>query len=252
MATEETMKVKIAKLLAKAEGTSNEHEAQTFREAAEKLMVKWGIEQADLESRGEVARDKIEHRVYDCPGIYGFALQRLASNIARGLGALEVLVSKRYDYSKGKRSEIQTVYVIGHTGDLDRFEMLFHSLQLQAITAMNSWWKSSEERHYFTSMEGFKARRQFVMSFGQAVHTRLKAARQEEKVAGHISHGAELVVLDKSKAVENFTQQTFNPVASRSRGVHGSSSGRAEGHAAGMRAGLGGKGVGGGRGQLGG
>lgn len=254
MATTETMKEKIVKLLAKAEGTTNEHEAETFREAAEKLMVKWGIEQLDLEVAGKVQRDEIVHRVYDAPGIYGFALQRLASNIARGLGNLEVLVSKRSARNdKGKFVDIATVYIIGHTGDLDRFELLYNSLQLQAITAMNRWWKTSEERYYLKGMEAFKERRQFVLSFGQAVFTRLVAAREAEKTSGHVSHGAELVAVDKGKAVKAFTQAKFNPVSSRSRGVHGGGAGgRTAGHAAGMAAGLGGKGIGGARGQLGG
>lgn len=53
------MKDKIAKLLAKAERTDNEHEAETFTASAHKLMLAYGIELAELESAGEVKPEEI-------------------------------------------------------------------------------------------------------------------------------------------------------------------------------------------------
>lgn len=248
MADIESMKDKIAKLLAKAERTTNEHEALAFREAAEKYMVKWGIEIAELESRGETKPEEIISRVIDLNGIYAAAFSQFAYSLVKGIGNLQMLKSFRYNE---KHKKVPTVYIIGYISDVDRWEMLYNSLYIQAMSEMNRWWKSSSEREFLSGMEGYKARREFIMAFGRAVGTRLAEARREEKKTGGISTGAELVLASKEKAVNDWMYSQYSIGRSRGRGIDSSYYGRDEGHAAGSRASLGGKGISGSGSEIG-
>lgn len=230
------MKDKIAKLLAKAERTDNPHEAQTFTEAAERLMIKWGIEAAELEAGGTVGAEEIVQVIRTARGSYKQALLTLATTTCNGMGGLNVLQSKR-------GNEIY-VYIIGHKSDVERAEMLLNSLELQALSAMKTWWKSAPERHWLTSMESFKARRQFIISFGYEVGRRLQALRTE--VVAEAQAGTALVLSDRKERVDEWMHSQHNVRKSRSR-LHGSYAGRDEGRLAGRQANLGEKGVRGGR-----
>src|SRR5688572_13087718 len=92
---------KIAKLLAKAEGTNNPLEAETFMRKAEELMLKHGIERAMLEDRkpGHVRQEIIVRRIH-IPGGHGYAMAMV--NIGHAIGPSFSLKTLQSNLGEGR------------------------------------------------------------------------------------------------------------------------------------------------------
>lgn len=235
---QQSLKDKIAGLLAKAERTDNEHERDAFNAKAESLMIKYGIEQAELEAAGEVKPEEIIEVRIPFTGIYNMVMPDFVHTVARSLGNLSVLQSTSWD------KKTRTAYVIGHKSDVEAAQVLIASLQLQAMSAMKRWWKSFDDKVWMSNMEQYKARRQFIISFGYGAADRIKSERRTEEATA--STGAALVLASKQDRVNDHVQQTYNPKKSRG-GVQGGMAGHSEGRAAGRQANVGTTGIGGGR-----
>lgn len=243
---------KIAGLLAKAEDpAATPAEAEAFSRKAEELMVKWGISDAMIAAKrsGEEMRQekivehrhKIHHRYYQ-------AEVMLINSIAQGVGTVRLLKRDEYNHTS-------YVYLIGYESDLLRVETLWHSLWLQANTAMKKWW-----REYKQTAEGqartksslvFKDRREFLLSFGYAVRTRLRDMYRKEEQAGE--PGTAVALVDRGQQVNDALKQMY-PHTKSSRGMQtsGSWAGHTAGSKAGKNADLGNRNVGTGRaGELG-
>lgn len=228
----------IALMLAKAESTTPA-EAEMITKRAEKLMVRHGIDEAMLQASktGKAAKteDIVEKRVTFKSGSYGPAYIRLAQSVASGLGAVRMLqASYRGSY---------TAYLIGHESDVDAAIMLIDSLKVQADSAMASWWANTGkyELEWGGRQEQWKARRQFIISFGYAVQTRLIETRRQtvkEMEAETGATGTDLVLVSRKELVDARVGQMY-PKLGKARGIDGSSAGRAAGNAAGQRANLG-------------
>jgi hypothetical protein len=225
---------KIEALLRKAEGASTAEEAEAYSKAAERLMIKWGIDDAMVAeaATSKVTVEAIIEKTEYQEGRLHMAYQMLAANVATGLGNLKVLQTRHPNKTR--------THIIGHESDVARFFTLFHSLKIQADGAMREWWKTEKEQHrgWYGEVdqgESFKARRQFIISFGWAVNERLRTARTAEVE----SAGAELVFVGREKRVDNFVSELY-PKLHRPRGrkMQGSWSGQAAGRAAGARANL--------------
>ena len=234
----DSLKDKIAALLAKAERTDNEHERDAFNAKAEQLMLKYGIEQAELQAAGKVKPEDIIEIRMEFGGSYGIIMPTFIHSVARALGNINVLKSKSWD---GKK---YYVYVIGHKSDVEAAEMLINSLQLQAMTAMKRWWKSYEYRPILSGMEAYKARRQFIASFGQGAGDRIRSERKVEEA--NVSAGTALVLVGKKEAVDKWMHEQHNVGKGRG-GAAGSHHGGQAGRAAGRQANVGTTGIGGGR-----
>lgn len=232
------MKSKIEKLLRLAE-SSNPHEAELATRQAERLMVKWGIDEAELDAKGQTREEVIEfHRTY---GPNSRAWVPFAHAVCMGLGNIKTLKMKL----NGTRVRF---YVIGHKSDVERADMLLDSLEIQAERAMLSWWATYEQKHFIEKSQWYKAKHQFLISFGMEVGRRLKEMRTEEVVER--GTGTALVLASREKVVESWMHQNHNVRKSRGR-LDGSAHGRVAGQAAGRTASLGEKAVGGGRTALG-
>ena len=227
---------KIAALLAKAEATDNDHEAEAFSAKAEALMIKWGVDEAMLAAvAGNNNPEKIVKADLEQTGVYHTAWMMLANNIAIGLGSLQTV--------RSTWKNTTMVHVIGHESDVARFRMLFESLKAQADGAVKHWWKLN--RDSFTDWDGtvdqgtgFRARRSFLISFGSVVNRRLRAERREVVAE---TTGADLVLVSRSKRVEEALGDFFPRLGTgRASRMHGSAAGHAAGRAAGQSANLGG------------
>lgn len=227
---------RIAKLLALAE-SSNPHEAELATKQAERLMVKWGIEAATLE-QGKT--DDIVEVSRNYTGPYTLAEIGFVQHVCLGLGNLRFLQSQYKDQ--------RTAYLIGHKSDVERAEMLLNSLEVQARAALWDWWRTAPERTELSGWDGYKARRQFLVSFAYEVSRRLWDLRKETiEETGKSS--TELVLVSRQEKVDQWVDETY-PDLRRTRGMHGSSFGASAGRAAGSRASLGEKSVGGTKGAL--
>lgn len=223
------IKSKIELLLAKAEGTDNDHERDAYTAKAQRLMLEWGIEEADLEARGEVKPENIVEQRRTYRGQYSMAMPGFANDIARGMGGLKIIKS-------GSKSTWQ-VYVIGHVSDVENFWAMMDSLERQALLALKSWWATTPDRQWLcTATEQWKARRGFLMAFGTTCGRRLGSLRTE--VQQEATPGAALVLVSKDERVAAKVGEMY-PVLKNGRSLDAGSTGWGAGRAAGMKANIG-------------
>ncbi|MEU9605428.1 DUF2786 domain-containing protein [Streptomyces sp. NPDC048057] len=234
MTTNQNLKLATIKaLLAKAEDpAASPEEAQAYFTRAATLMAKYGIEQAMLaEARPET--DELTYRSFDIKGKYVPDRAALLFSITHALGAQGIYWS-RIDREGGKR--YRKIKVYAHQSTLDRIEMLFSSLQLQALNGM-----AKARPMYGESVTAY--RKSWMAGFSSTVRKRLAEAEEaalQEAPAQAGGSGAELVLVKREAAVERFFKQAHPEVkASPRRRLTGN--GWHDGRAAGERADIGGR-----------
>lgn len=232
MSTATSIRKRVEKLLRLAE-SSNPHEAELATQKAEALMIQWGIEVAELDAESDQREKIIEKHRYYTTNSRGWVL--FVSAICRGFGGIQVL---RMNITKSK----VRLYVIGHESDVERLEMLLDSLEIQADRALASWWSSYDRKNSMPKSQWYKAKHQFLGSFGQTVGLRLEERRQEQ--VAERGTGTELVLVNRDEAVQDWMHQNHNVRTSRGR-YQGSYHGASAGAEAGRNASLGEKGLGG-------
>lgn len=231
------MKRKIAALLAKAEATSVEAEQHAFTEKAERLMIRLGIDAAELEAAGHATVEDIVQETRVWRTIYAPTMAVFAFRVGTAYGHLNFLQSRR-------AKDFVRTYVIGFTSDVEQFLTLLDSLHLQVFAALKQFRKDNRyDRQCNTIHENFVVDRSFIEGYADSVAYRLRSMRvTEEKTA---TPGAALVLVGKEERVEAWTaEQHPNARSARQVNRQQSWSGRQAGSAAGERASLGGKGIG--------
>lgn len=228
---------KVRKLLALAEDpAATEHEAVTYTAKAAQLIADYGIDQALL-AQADPASDPVGDRVLTMDAPYAADKADLLSTVARRLRCRAVQRTRRRD---GRRE--LSLHLFGHHSDLERTELLFTSLLLQAATGLSRTPVPPDEH---------KAafRRSWLAGFRMAVGDRLADAerRAEAQSAGRFrasGTSTELVLADRSALVEAALHDAYPRLATaRPRQLSGS--GGAEGWVAGRQADLGERRVGG-------
>lgn len=229
------MKTKIAKLLSKAERTSNDKERDAFNAKAEHLMLKLGVQKAELEATGDVKPEKIVEVTRDFPGYYSIVMIPFTVNVAGGFGNLTVLQQNLHN------TLTRRAYIIGHEMDVQQFTTLLDSLSVQVMHALHVWQKENiEERRDLTDMEKYIQHRSFISGFGREVGARLADERvQEEELA---SEGAALVLASKQSRINSWMEETYPKIGNAKGGARQwSSRSAAAGRKAGAKADLGNK-----------
>ena len=209
---------KIAALLAKAQSTDSAAEREAFTEAAERLMVKWGVDDAMLDAAADsrAPRAKIEQRRYRVEGTSAALLAELvASRVVAGLGPMRGLISRGSPYW----------WAVGYTDDLARVEMYVPHIVRQA----RAGWKTHLRSHYANERD----RVAFFDAFGWAVRGRLEKMFREEVPEPASGGGAALVIANRADAVDEFV----NVPTARPRRAFGHT-GATAGYEAGMAADL--------------
>ncbi|MBD2829838.1 DUF2786 domain-containing protein [Streptomyces globisporus] len=209
---------------------SREESESYFAKAAE-LMAKYGIEQAML-ADANPGRDRPADRVIQVEGGYVVDRIDLLFSILRPLG----LQGIRLRGANGKLGA--EVHVFGYEADIQRAELLFTSLLLQAFNGMRHgrpMWGESVIAY----------RKTWLMGFSRAVEDRLEAAEARargEAVDGANGRSAELVLADRASVVLASYRAAYPKTQGRKRSVVGS--GFSAGGRAGNAADLGGTRVG--------
>ena len=186
----------IAQLLAKAESTTPE-EAEALTEHAERLMVKYGIEQAIINERraqSGKADEKIIQVGITFTGAFRLEYAHLGHMVANGLGSLRCLMNTF-------KNKSATLYLIGYESDVKQAGLLIASLQVQAVVATRAWWKvNKQDFSMASSYDQEAARRSFVRGFGTGAGNRIHESRNQEiKEAGT---GTELVLVSREAKVQ--------------------------------------------------
>lgn len=238
----EAMLARVRKILAKAEDpAATAQEAETYTAKASELMAAYGIDRALLAAR-DPSLDVVGDRVIVLDRPYAAEKAQLVGQVALALGCRVV---RRTRYPDGGKE--LSVHLFGHRCDLQRVEILFTSLLLQAMqtltrTPVPAWDHPAAFR------------RSWLSGFSTAVARRLERAERaaaeqaEDRFAAH-GTSTTLVLADRSAAVEAIRDATYPDLQTASaRRLSGS--GGALGFAAGQRADLGTTRLGGSRPQL--
>lgn len=234
----------IAQMLAKAESTTPE-EAEALTAAAEKLMVKYMVDQAVIDARrakSGQASEKIITKLIHFTGAYRGEMLHLSDMVGMGLGTLRVL--QQTGNNNGKTF---TTWLIGFESDVAQAEILINSLQIQAAVAVRAWWKENKEEHSWrNAYEQEKERRSFVHGFGTGAGHRIRESRLT--VISESKTGTDLVLVDRKAKVNAHIEETMKTGKARGRTATGGGSAGIEGYKAGQNANTGTKSVSQGRG----
>ncbi|OAN42656.1 DUF2786 domain-containing protein [Microbacterium sp. H83] len=215
----------IAKLLAKAESTTPE-EAEALSEHAERLMLKYGIEQAQIdERRGRLGQgqEQIVNERMLFTGVYAKDLREIGIGVATAFGVVRPLLAEH--------PPIAALHLIGHESDVRQVQTLTASLQVQAMVAMRDWWV--EHRALFVGHRESvrrRARSGFLRGFAVGVMSRIEESRRT--VVEESGSGTELVLVSRRRRVDDAVNEIGTVRGRARRGAdpgafaHGHRSGR--------------------------
>lgn len=200
----------ITKLLAKAENTPFPAEAQAFQEHAERLMVRYGIQQASIDAEagkaGKPQEPMAEERV-EFRGSYRVGQARGFTEIALAFNTVRVL--------QATSSSTKILYLIGAESDVSQMLRLFASLQVQLQSAMASWWLDYPFKPYLSAQEKTLERRQFQLGFLATVAGRLRSIYQDELDVG--AAGSELVIVGRKDRADEHVKLLYPELRSARR-----------------------------------
>lgn len=187
-------------LLAKAESTTYEAEAETFTAGAQALMARHSIDAAMLAATQRTPSGPVMRRLgvdnpYESPKV------SLLAGIASA------------NYSRAVWSkDLGHVTLIGHPEDLDAIETLFTSLLVQATTTMAQQGTRTDARGRSRTAA---FRRSFLVAFAQRIGERLRETSEAEVATAAAeqreSSGTDLVPLleERRDAVDDTVDEHF-------------------------------------------
>lgn len=203
---------KIRALLAKAESTEFDAEADAFTAKAQELMVRYRVDRALLEAGENHASARPEGRRIRVGNPYADAKAALLSVIADVNGCSAVW-SKHAGYST----------VFGFEGELEGVEELFTSLLIQATGAMR---RAGARQDGYGRSRTTSFRRSFLVGFAIRVGQRLRETVDATVEAADSESGLALVPVLAARAdaaraaadAEFGHTRTFSPSASDGEG----------------------------------
>lgn len=227
MAEQNGKLAQVRALLAKAEATEYPAEADLYTAKAAELITKWGLEEA-LSEAAEQVRLVAGDRVIFMEGNYQREKASLLHGVARGMGLRAVTIT-----GTNRRNGGMAVHLFGMGGDLDRAELLFTSLLVQAGQQV----AVARPDFYWENVAAY--RRTWFEGFREAIETRLADAR--EKAVAETGPGTDLVLVNRSALVDQRVVEVYPKLRNTRRNLTGS--GREHGYRAGQRANISGTAV---------
>lgn len=236
--SDDALLARVRKLLAQAEDPSvTEAEAESFNTKAAELIARYGIDQAMLAAEQKTA-DAIEQLTITIDNPYSHDKARLLGYIAFPLRCRAI------QYTSGK--SVRKVIVVGYRSDLERVQLLYTSLLLQATSQLTRIRPGDGASRYRESTAAY--RRTWFAGFAHAVYARLHTAERQAAHDGAASTSTgqttALVLRDRARDVADAYERMF-PHAKSTRTRRLSGSGYDDGHHAGQRANLNNTGIGG-------
>jgi hypothetical protein len=200
---------KIGKLLAQAEGTSNEHEAEAFVSRAQELATTYAVDLELARSRQAARRLKAADDAFEQRTL---AVGERGRRGNRQLVTLYLVVAQANDVMVNVAHDSTFVIGFGYGPDLDVVERLWASLATQMAAAAGRRLRAGE--HQAARVAAVSWRLSFYEGWLHAVQTRLERARARalEQPAEGGSSGA-LVLRAKTERVREFHDR-----ASQARG----------------------------------
>lgn len=233
--TTDAMLRRVQLLLAKAsDPAATPEESATYMEKATDLMARYGIDQALLNAQKPAGqREQVTTKRIWPPAPYAREKRNLLGWLATPLHCKAILVGPE-------------IMLFGFPSDLERVEMLYSSLMLQATRDMLNAYVP-----YGVNVAAW--RRTFLVGFAAVVSKRVEQAygRIEAEAERTDQPGTALVLVERTKQVDLAIADMF-PKLTKGRRRQLSGGGRRAGGEAGARADIGNRaGVGGSRTPLG-
>lgn len=175
---------KIGNLLRKAEKTDNEHEADAFMAAAQRLATQSSIDLA-------VARAHAAKKTVSSPPT--MRTINIGKHGKRGLATYVKLflgIAAANDVKCDIASNSTYVVAFGFAGDIDVCEALYASLVTQMVTASSAYLRKgdykretvwSDRQRRWVPLAGVTARMNFQDAFARRIRLRLEATKAEVK-----------------------------------------------------------------------
>jgi hypothetical protein len=186
---------RVRKLLAMAEDPAcTPAEAEAFTVKATELIAKYGVDQALL-AAADPAADPVGDRMVTIEPPYARDKAGLLAAVAAPLRCRVVHLDRRGT----ARS-----HLFGHAADLERVELLFTSLLVQAAHGLAAGPVPPGEH-------AAAYRRSWLAGYAQAVQTRLWAAERSATEAAE--PGTDLVLIDRTELVERRRDQIYPRLA---------------------------------------
>ncbi|MGV0743667.1 DUF2786 domain-containing protein [Mycolicibacterium sp. XJ870] len=232
--TDDKMLGRIAALLRQAEGTDNQHEAEAFMAAAQRLATTTSIDLA-LARAHSAQRTKAQMPVQRTITIGAAGTKGLRTYVQ-----LFVVIGLANDVKCDVASNSTFVYAYGFAEDIDATHALYVSLVMQMVKASEAYLSSGAHRPTPT----ITARLNFQLAFGARIGKRLSEAKEEAtREADEADRpGTAIALRDKDIELKSFYRETSQArgtwrATSASAGY--SSAARRAGDRAGQRARLG-------------
>jgi hypothetical protein len=225
----DSMLDRVRKLLAKAEDPAcTPEEAAALNDKAAELIAKYGVDRALLAASAPES-DPVGDRVVSVPAPYALDKTALLATVARAMRCRTV---RRKEFGPG--GSFYDMHLFGFGSDLERAELLYTSLLVQA-----SYGLAAALVPEWESVAAF--RRSWLAGFTHAVGYRLhEAERRAAASASAVADGPSvaLVLADRGRLVDRRVADAYPQLRSSApRRLMGS--GHAGGYAAGQRADLG-------------
>lgn len=179
---------RVRRLLAKAESTPYEAEAETFTAAAQRLMARHSIDVAMLDSEPGLDPDRPTGIRIGIDAPYERTKATLLSVVADA-NRCRAVWSEELGFST----------VLGFDADLDAVELLFTSLLVQASTAIVH---AGTKKHGSGQSRTRSFRESFLQSFTTRIGERLDAATAETVQAEGEARGTDLVPMLTARTAE--------------------------------------------------
>lgn len=218
---------KIAALLRQAEGTDNEHEAQTFMQAAQRLATAASIDIAVARAHDPAAR------AATVPISRQVTIGEAGKRGLRTYVLLFVAIAHANDVKVDVAHNSTYVLAYGFPGDIDSVETLYSSLVVQMVAASDAYLKSGAYKgetaaRVVTRDNGWRRRRvveekplsaitarlNFQTAFADRIGKRLTDAReearqqaQEAERAASATASTAIALRDKEIEINDFHSQ---------------------------------------------
>lgn len=219
---------KVQGLLRKAEGTDNQHEADTFSQHAEKLIAKYQIDRAAL-AKTFIDENGMRHRVEPvgrCVGRHAKLMVLQTISNLNGVYTLDAPATKRSVIPDG------AAILTGDDESIDLCLLLWKSLMIQLDNATAAYLKSLPKG----SRRG--KRLSFMYGWCKIVSDRLEETyHNAHRLAGS---GTDLVLYSSLQRAKDAATDEYNPTQSKEKKVWLDPASYSLGILAGMQANIGG------------
>jgi hypothetical protein len=195
--SDERLLDKIGKLLAQAEGTDNEHEAEAFVSRAQELATSYAVDLELARARQQARRLKAVEEAFEQRRL---VIGDRGKRGNRQLVFLYLAVAQANDVMVNVATDSTFVLGFGYPADLDVVEQLWASLATQMASAASRRLRAGEHGR----VAAISWRLSFYEGYVHAVQTRLTQARERAREAE--ATGA-LVLRDKADRVRAFHDQ---------------------------------------------